>query len=113
MRMAVALIAFGFAIVQFFDLLKQMPGTAPALAPEAPKHFGLTLIFSGVLTLVISIWQYWWLVGYLRSGSFACVAGVEGREQRFVALQTPAVAVAIVLIVIGVSAAAAVLLRLA
>ena len=38
---AVALIGFGFAIVQFFERLQQMPGTQAALIPTAPKYLGL------------------------------------------------------------------------
>ena len=39
-RTAVSLIGFGFAIVQFFERLQQMPGTQAALIPAAPKYPG-------------------------------------------------------------------------
>jgi putative membrane protein len=55
-RTAVSLIGFGFAIVQFFDRLKQMPGVTPARFPEAARYLGLALIFCGVMALVVSIW---------------------------------------------------------
>ena len=112
-RTAIRLIGFGFAIVLFFDELQQMPGILPALHPDAPKYMGLGLISTGVLSLMMSIWQYRWTVRYLRSGSFACVAGLEGVRQRMVALQTPAIAVAILLIIIGLGAGTAVLFRVA
>jgi putative membrane protein len=36
-RTAVSLIGSGFAIVQFFERLQNMPGALPALHPEAPR----------------------------------------------------------------------------
>lgn len=111
-RTAVSLIGFGFVIVQFFNRLQQMPGTQPALHPNAPKYVGLALISCGVLALVVSIWQYWWTVRYLRSGSFARVAGMEGIPIRLIALQTPVVVIAILLIIVGLFAFFAVLYRL-
>jgi putative membrane protein len=35
-RTSVALIGFGFTIVQFFERLPKMTGVAPAILPEAP-----------------------------------------------------------------------------
>ena len=105
-RTAVSLIGFGFAIVQFFERLQQMPGTQAALVPAAPKYLGLALISCGIVALIISIWQYNWTVRYLRSGSFAKVAGMkEG-------MQSPVIAVAVLLTLIGLFALSAVLLRL-
>jgi putative membrane protein len=105
-RTAVALIGFGFTIVQFFDRLQQMPGVAPARNPEAPRYMGLALIFAGIMALVISVWQYRWLLHYLWSGNFASIAATE--EER---MQTPLMAVAMILILIGVFAFGAVLMR--
>src|SRR5277367_5092386 len=59
-RTATALIGFGFAIVQFFERLGQMPGARPAAYPDAPRDLGLALISCGVLSLLISVWQYLW-----------------------------------------------------
>src|SRR5271156_6342842 len=59
-RTASALIGFGFTIVQFFDRMQQMPGAAAAYFPHAPRYLGLSLIFCGVMALVISIWEYHW-----------------------------------------------------
>ena len=107
MRTAVSLIGFGFAIVQFFDRLAQMPGASPARYPEAARYLGLTLIFCGVLVLVISVWTFRWILRYLWSENFATIAGMtkEGK-------QTPLYAVAIALIFVGTFAFFAVLLRL-
>jgi putative membrane protein len=106
-RTAIALIGFGFTIVQFFDRMQQMPGVAPARFPEAPRYLGLALIFCGVGALAISIWEYQWGLRYLWSGNFALIAGAtkEGR-------QTPLLAVAIALALIGAFAFFSVLFRL-
>ncbi len=58
LRTAVALIGFGFAIVQFFERLQQTPGAHPAYLPGAPRYLGLSLISCGVLGLLVSLWQY-------------------------------------------------------
>ena len=106
-RTAVSLIGFGFAIVQFFERLQQMPGVLPAYRPRAPRDLGLALIACGVLALVIAIRQYFWTVRYLWGGPFASIARLPREGMR-----SPVVAVAILLICIGLSAFAAVLLRL-
>lgn len=105
-RTAVSLIGFGFAIVQFFDRLREMPGVKPSYFPKAPYYLGLALISCGILALVVSIWQYRWMLRYLREGSFAAVAGVaqEGK-------QTPIIAVSVLLIFIGTFAFFSVLLH--
>jgi putative membrane protein len=107
-RTASALIGFGFTIVQFFDRLQEMPGAAPAVFPHASRYLGLSLIFCGVMALVISIWEYHWGLRYLWGGDFAVVAGAT-REGK----QTPLLAVAILLACIGTFAFFAVVLRLA
>src|ERR1700753_2122093 len=75
-RTAVSLIGFGFAIVQFFERLQQMPGARPTEHPMASQYLGLALIFCGVLSLVISIWQYLWAIRYLWGEPFAPIAGM-------------------------------------
>src|SRR5262252_5257922 len=107
LRTAVALIGFGFAIVQYLEHLEATPGARAAYLPHAPRYLGLALILCGILALVISIWQYWWGIRYLWGEPYTPIAGLtkEGK-------QTPAIAVAIVLILIGLFAFFAVLLRL-
>jgi putative membrane protein len=107
LRTAVALIGFGFAIVQYLYHLQQEPGAREAYLPHSPQYLGLALISCGIFALVISIWQYWWGIRYLWGEPFTPVAGVT-REGK----QTPVMAVAIVLILIGLFAFFAVLLRL-
>lgn len=106
-RTAVSLIGFGFAIVQFFERLQQMPGARAAEHPHAAQYLGLALISCGILALVISIWQYWWTIRYMWGGSFAVLAGMTKEG-----MQSPVIAIAILLILIGIFAFSAVLLRL-
>jgi putative membrane protein len=109
-RRAVSLIGFGFAIVQFFERLQQMPGISPAAFPKAPQYLGLALISCGVLALLVSIWEYRWTVRYLWQGPFAPIAGMRSgatREQ----MQSPVLAIAALLMLIGLFAFFAVLLR--
>jgi len=107
LRTAVALIGFGFAIVQYLEHLEQTPGARAAVLPHAPRYLGLALISCGILALLISIWQYRWSIRYLWGDAFTPIAGVT-REGK----QTPVVAVAVLLIGIGLFAFFAVLLRL-
>ena len=106
-RTAVALIGFGFAIVQYLEHLEQTPEARAAYLPHAPRYLGLALMACGILALLVSIWQYWWSIRYLWGEPYTPIAGVtrEGKH-------TPVIAVAIVLIFIGLFAFFAVLLRL-
>jgi len=105
-RTAVALIGFGFTIVQFLEHLHSTEGAEPALRPEAPRYLGLALIATGVLALLISIWQYRAVARYLLSREFEPIAGI-GQVVR----HTPLYAISIVMIFIGLFAFGAVLLR--
>ena len=108
LRTAVALIGFGFAIVQYLNRLQQTPGARSAYLPTAPEYLGLALIVCGVLALVISIWQYRWGLRYLWGEPFTPIAGVTKES-----MQTPVMAVAILLVGVGLFAFFAVLFRLA
>ena len=105
-RTAVSLIGFGFAIVQFFDRMDQMPGVNPAQYPGVAHYLGLALIFCGVMALVISLWEYRWINRYLAEGSFAAIAGVTAEGKH-----TPTIAASVLLAIIGIFAFFAVLLR--
>jgi putative membrane protein len=111
LRTAVSLIGFGFAIVQFFERLQEMPGIQAANHPGAPKYLGLALIGSGILALVISIWQYLGGIRYLWGGPFTPLAGLRAgltKEE----MHTPVIGVAVLLFFIGLFAFFAVLFRL-
>jgi putative membrane protein len=110
-RTAVALIGFGFAIVQYFNHLQQIPGARAAYLPTAPEYLGLALISCGILALFISLWQYRWTIRYLWGGSFAPLAGMRADATKE-KMQSPVMAVAVLLILIGLFAFFAVLLRL-
>ena len=107
-RTSIALIGFGFTIVQFFEKLRTMQGVAPAAQPHAPRYLGLGLIGSGVLGLVLSLVQYRHVLRYLWRAEYREIAGIDGGPDR-----SPMLAVAIVLLLVGVFAFVAVLFRLA
>jgi putative membrane protein len=105
-RTATALIGFGFTIVQFFERLHSMDNVAPATRPQMPRYLGLALIASGVISLMISVWQYRWVANYLRSPPYDTIAGLrEG------GMETPLYFIVIALIFIGLFAFSAVLMR--
>jgi putative membrane protein len=111
-RTSVALIGFGFTIVQFFQRLHEMEGVAPAVRPQAPRHLGLALIGAGVLSLTVSTWQYRHLVRYLWSTEFKPLAGLESRPKERVFMEVPLMAITVSVILIGLFAFGAVLLRM-
>ena len=106
-RTATALIGFGFAIVQYFNHLQQIPGARPAYLPTAREYLGMALISCCILALVISLWQYFWTLRYMWGEPFTPIAGMK-RD----GMQSPVIAIAILLIGIGVFAFFAVLFRL-
>jgi putative membrane protein len=106
MRTAVALIGFGFAIVQYLSNLHRLSGEAAPRFPDAAFYLGLALIFCGVMASVVSIREYRWMLRYLSEGSFAPIARVAKEG-----MQTPLHAMSIVLVLIGLFAFFAVLLN--
>jgi len=105
-RTAVALIGFGFTIVQFFERLGTMKGTAPALIPHAPVYVGLALIGAGILAQVIALWQYRTILNYLGSGEFRAIGTRKANP-----ILTPITVISIVMILIGLLAFLAVITR--
>ena len=105
-RTSVALIGFGFTIVQFFERLNTMEGVAAVGRPYAARYVGLALIATGVFALLISVWQYSRVVRYLWHGDFAAIAGV-GKPPG----HTPVYLISITMIVVGVVAFVAVYVR--
>jgi putative membrane protein len=104
-RTSVALIGFGFTIVQFFERFSGFEDVGAARVPLAPRYIGLALIAAGVLALLISTWQYRTLLGYMWR-EFGPVAGTDKAPHR-----TPVYAIAIGMLLIGVLAFLAVLTR--
>jgi putative membrane protein len=105
-RTATALIAFGFTIFQFLYRFNKTPGVEAPEFPWAPWFLGLGLIGTGLVALIISVWEYRSLVRYLWEKDFKPIAGVAEFRHH-----TPVVAVSVVLILIGIFAFVAVLLR--
>jgi putative membrane protein len=104
-RTSVALIGFGFTIVQFFVRLHS-DENVPVARPEAPRYLGLALIATGVLVLLVSIVQYRAVARYLLSKEFEPIAGI-GEVVR----HTPLYVISIVMIFIGCFAFGAVFLH--
>ena len=111
-RTGVALIGFGFTIVQFFQRLRETEGVAPPVRPDAPRYLGLALIAAGVLSLVISAWQYRRIVKYLWSDQFKAIAGLEARGMEPIITQSPLMVVVIAVMLIGIFAFVSVLVRM-
>jgi uncharacterized membrane protein YidH (DUF202 family) len=107
LRTRLALIAFGFTIVQVFQRLQSQAPSKPVLLPEAPRDFGLVLIGSGVIGIVIALLQYQMVIKYMRSGEFRVIAGIGEKGHK-----TPLITMSILLAVIGVVAFSIVLFRL-
>ena len=111
-RTGVALIGFGFTIVQFFQRFSDMEGVAPAVRPHAPRNLGLALMGAGVLALLVSGWQYRKVVQYMWSHEFRPLAGFTGKGMNPVLSQSPTLGVLITVTAIGIFAFFAVLWRM-
>jgi len=99
-RTAIALIGFGFTIVQFFQRLQDMPTIAGRqMRPQDPRDLGLALIATGIIALAISVYQYWRIARYLFRPPFDGIAGFDRR-----AYVVPSYIVAAILMIIGVAA---------
>ena len=114
MRTSIALIGFGFTIVQFFERFSEMKGVADAARPHAPRYLGLMLIGAGILTLLVSLLQYRKIVNYLWGDLFKPVAGFgvqHATEEPPVIVQSAGMLTALALLVIGLFAFVAVWTR--
>jgi putative membrane protein len=104
-RTSASLIGFGFTIVQFFQRI-QSSQTVPVYLPGAPRDFGLALIGSGVLGLIVALRQYHKLLNYLWSTDFRSIAGIEKEP-----VTTSIMWVTIILLLVGLIAFFVVLFR--
>ena len=105
LRTAVALIGFGFTIVQFLERLPKVRETG-AIFPEAPRYLGLALIGAGIMALLVSAYQYRQMLAYLWGRDYEPIAGIKQAP-----IQTPLYLITIAMILIGLFAFGAVLLR--
>ena len=95
-RTASALIAFGFAIVQFFENYNVTHGpTSDHLA----RYLGLVMIGIGSVATAIAVWEYRKVRKYLEGEAFHGIAGVPGMRRVY-----PAVVVAFLLCLVGLLA---------
>jgi len=106
LRTAVALIGFGFTIVQFLERLPKLRESGGAIFPEAPRYLGLALIGAGVMALLVSAHQYRRLLAYLWARDFEPIAGIKQAP-----IQTPLYIITIAMILIGLFAFGSVLIR--
>ena len=84
-----------------------MPGARAPEFPDAPIHFGLSLVGAGTVALAIAVGEYVAMERYLWSREFAPIAGLTKRPRR-----TPTLFVALVLVVVGAWAFAGIAMRL-
>jgi putative membrane protein len=104
-RTASALIAFGFAIVQFFENYSVPQGPT---GNHVARYLGLVLIGIGSLATAIAVWEYRKVTKYLEGEAFQGIAGVPGVRRVY-----PAVVVAILLCLIGLLAFVTILVGVA
>ena len=104
-RTSASLIGFGFTIVQFFQRV-QSTQTVPVYLPDAPRDFGLALIGSGILGLMVALWQYHKLLRYLWSDKFRSIAGIPKEPTT-----TSIMWVTVILLLVGLAAFFVVLFR--
>jgi putative membrane protein len=105
-RTAVALIGFGFTIVQFFERFNAFEGVAAAGRPMASRYVGLVLIGMGIIVLLVSGWQFRSFLRYMWSDEYEAIRGWGNAPH-----QTPVFAVTIAMIFVGLFAFLVVLFR--
>jgi putative membrane protein len=74
LRTAIAMIGFGFTLVQFFSSFSKLTGVAQAALPRAPVILGLTLVGTGTVALAIALVQYVGTLRHLESPQFSAIA---------------------------------------
>ena len=104
-RTSLALIGFGFTIVQFLSRLQDAGGLPPALNPTAPRNVGLAMIAAGIIAMAVSSWDYSRTIRYLWSENFRPLAGIDQQGP----ITTPIPVIAGLVILIGALAMASVI----
>jgi putative membrane protein len=94
-RTAVSLIAFGFTIFQFFEWMRESQGITSAQS-HLPRYVGIVLLVAGIVTLIVSAWQYRKMVRYLWGPEFGRIAGMAKEP-----IHSPLFGVTIVMIVVA------------
>jgi putative membrane protein len=104
LRTSIAMIGFGFTLVQFFASFAELRGVAPAALPRAPVILGLTLVGTGTVALAIALIQYIDTLRHLDSPQFGAIA--ERRKHL-----DPALWLGGAVLVIGIVAFVAIIVR--
>ena len=73
LRTSIAMIGFGFTIVQFFASFSKLASTHATL-PRAPVILGLTLVGTGTVALAIALVQYIGMIRHLERPQFSSIA---------------------------------------
>lgn len=102
-RTGVSLIAFGFVVAEFFQKIREAPGS---IGLNAPRDLGLLLIGGGVIVVLAFTWQYHLATRYMWSGENRPLAGMSDHR-----LRSPSYLAAAVVLLIGMAAFAAVMAR--
>jgi putative membrane protein len=104
LRTSIAMIGFGFTLVQFFASFAKLERVAPAVAPRAPVILGLMLVGTGTVALAIALIQYIETLRHLDSPQFGPIA--EHRKHL-----DPALWLGGAVLVIGIVAFVAIIVR--
>jgi putative membrane protein len=107
-RTALSLIGFGFTIFQFFRYLRQSAG-AGFVGAEAARNFGVTLVATGILLLVLGIVGHVRFMLELRADHDALVAEHAIPADHFPYSVT--LAVSVLLLLVGLAAIASMVMR--
>lgn len=75
-RTAASLIAFGFAIFHFFDMLNSMQGVRPPWRPYAARLLGVSMVAAGTTALVLALIQYRAILRLLRDDALLEESGL-------------------------------------
>jgi putative membrane protein len=110
MRTSLSMIGFGFTLYTFTTNFIKRDGAEGLLAQQAPTRFALTMIFLGVLLMMIGIYSHIRFMLSVRSqrDSFVAEGFLPPKEDYPLSLT---LVTAILLVLIGVAAALSVIFR--
>lgn len=74
LRTAIAMIGFGFTIVQFFASFGKLERVSAPALPRSPVILGLTLVGSGTIALAIALVQYIETLRHLEGPAFSSIS---------------------------------------
>jgi putative membrane protein len=104
LRTAAAMIGFGFTLVRFFQALSQMQSTNAPRVPQGPMIMGLALIATGIIALLLGLYDYRAVVRHLDSREFQEIADHEHHKN-------VATIAGVMVIVVGIFAFVSIVVR--